>query len=174
MIELKTERLILRQYRMEDAQELYLYFGCDKEMQKYTGWNPYESLEKSKERVKLAIDSQNNPHFYGWVIERNNELIGTIGAYDYQSETESIEIGYSIKRSCWRHGYGSEALNAVVDYLVNYESITLIKAWCAKDNRASQRMLERNGFKLNSIEKSALHVSEQDYDQLNYIYQKYV
>ena len=35
--ELKTERLVLRRYRVEDSGELYEKFGSDPEMYRYSG-----------------------------------------------------------------------------------------------------------------------------------------
>ena len=38
-IELTTERLLLRRYRLDDARILYEEFGCDPQMYAYSGWN---------------------------------------------------------------------------------------------------------------------------------------
>lgn len=50
MVNLKTERLILRNEKLEDAETLYKFLGCDAEMSKYTGWNPYITLDSAKKR----------------------------------------------------------------------------------------------------------------------------
>lgn len=40
----------------------------------------------AEETVQRLINSYNNTSFYGWAIECKGKLIGTIGAYDYDSE----------------------------------------------------------------------------------------
>lgn len=46
--ELWTDHLILRRYRLDDAEQLYKSLGTDSEMNKYSGWNPYASLEMAQ------------------------------------------------------------------------------------------------------------------------------
>ena len=49
--ELRTDRLVLRRYRPEDAASLYRNLGSDPAMYKYSGWNPYATLEMAQETV---------------------------------------------------------------------------------------------------------------------------
>lgn len=73
-------------------------------------------------------------------------IVGTIGAYDYCSQDDSIEIGYSIFQKYWRKGYATEVIKLVCDKLAVESSVKLIKAWCADENVASSKALARNGF----------------------------
>ena len=84
--EFSTKRLLMRRYRMDDARVLFEKFGCDPQMYEYSGWNPYTTYEMAKETVQKFINSYDNSDFYGWAIEFQGNLIGTIGAYDYDSE----------------------------------------------------------------------------------------
>ena len=95
-------------------------------------------------------------------------MIGTIGAYDYDPKTGSIEIGCSIERKSWGKGFAGEALQAVITFLTQQERIRCIKAWCAADNIGSVRIMEKAGMSLVSIEKDALEIDGKKYDKLNY------
>ena len=170
--ELKTERLLLRRHRMEDAEILYRNFGSDEEMYAYSGWNPYETPEKAEETVHRFISSYDQPDFYGWAIEKDGKLIGTIGAYDYDPGKNCIEAGFSIERASWNHGYATEALKCVLDYLMEHEGIRTVTAWCAADNTGSKRTLENAGMKQLRVNKDGLHVNERTYDQLIYAIRK--
>ena len=55
--ELRTEHLVLRRYRPDDAEQLYQQFGTDPEMYKYSGWNPYGTLEMTQDAVRRFIES---------------------------------------------------------------------------------------------------------------------
>ena len=68
-IELYTDRLVLRRYKMEDAAALHRFFGIDEKMYEYSGWNPYATEEMADSAVKQFIDSYRDPSFYGWAVE---------------------------------------------------------------------------------------------------------
>ena len=89
-IELKTDRLILRRHTPDDAKILYRNFGTDPKMFEYSGWNPYATEKAAEETVRRFVDSYEDEHFYGWAVEHEDRLIGTVGAYDFDPETDSI------------------------------------------------------------------------------------
>lgn len=167
-IELTTQRLLLRRYVPEDAEILHRDFGLDPAMFEYSGWNPYATKEMAEKTVADFISSYGDDHFYGWVIEHGGRLIGTIGAYDYDPESNTIEIGASIRRADWGKGYGGEAAKAVIDHLISDECISCVKAWCAADNKGSAKIMERAGMRLVSTEKDDLEIGGEKYDKLNY------
>lgn len=167
-ISLKTERLLLRKHVIEDAEILYQNFGTDSEMFRYSGWNPYATKEAAEETVCRFIDSYADERFYGWAVEYDDRLIGTVGAYDYDAEESSIEIGCSIERASWGKGFAGEAVKAVIEYLTEQEAIRCVKAWCAADNIGSRTIMERAGMMQTSIEEGALEIDGKNYDKLNY------
>ena len=168
-IQLTTERLVLRRHMEEDALLLHQNFGMDPEMFRYSGWNPYATEQMALESVRQFIDSYEDTHFYGWAIEHDGRLLGTLGAYDYNSETDSIEIGCSIQRACWGQGFAGEAVKAAISYLTEQEEIKCVKAWCAADNAGSRKIMERAGMRHVSTEKGALEIEGRKYDRENYV-----
>lgn len=166
--ELRTERLILRKYRPEDADVLYRELGSDPEISRHTGWNPYATPEKARETVQRIIDSYSNHYFYGWVLEADGVLRGTIDAYGFKNN--GIEIGGSVIKSCLGRGYASEALKAVITYLTEHEGIKKVNAWCSSGNIGTMRALKNSGMHLVSVEKDAITVGDRTYDKMNYEY----
>lgn len=156
MQKLITEHLVLRKYVEEDAKVLYELLGRNPKVTKYTGWNPYATMEMAENTVKDFISQYGKEHFYGWAIEADGVLVGTIGAYDYDPVNRSIEIGYSIGSPYWRKGYATEAVQWICYYLKHYENIEQIHAWCAKENIASICVLEKAGMHLNSMQELLL------------------
>ena len=169
-ISLQTPRLLLRRHVPEDAGILYRNFGTDAAMFRYSGWNPYATPEQARETVQQFIDSYADPRFYGWAIEYEGRMIGTIGAYDYDQEKSQIEVGFSIERASWGKGYAAEALRAVLEYLTSQEGIARVTAWCASGNIASSRTMEKAGMRLSIIDADGLEVDGQRYDKLVYTY----
>ena len=167
---LKTLRLLLRRHVPEDAGLLYRSFGTDAAMVRYSGWNPYATPELAREMVLRFIDSYADLRFYGWAIERERRMIGTIGAYDFDKEKNQIEVGFSIERASWGKGYAAEALRSVLEYLTVQEGIAHVTAWCASDNIASKQTLEKAGMRLSGIDAGGLEVGGERYDRLDYAY----
>ena len=166
--ELWTERMVLRRYRPDDAESLYRYFGSDPAMVKYSGWNPYATLEMAEETVQRFIRSYEDEHTYSWVMDFEDVLIGTIGAYDYIPE--QIEVGFSVQPDWQGRGYATEALQKVLEYLTKNEGIPCVTAWCAAENEGSRRVLEKAGMQLVRCEKNGLAIGDQTYDKLCWEY----
>ena len=168
--ELRTERLVLRRYCAEDAVALYRDLGLDPAMFQYSGWNPYATPEMTRETVRRFMDSYCDEHFYGWVMDYEEVLFGTIGAYNYKDDR--IEVGFSVVRECWGQGFATEALEKVLEYLTENEGISCVTAWCAAENVGSKRVLEKAGMKLVDIEKGGLAVGDKTYDRLIFEYRR--
>ena len=167
-VELWTERMILRRYRPEDAEDLYRYLGTDPAMSAYSGWNPYATLEMARETVQGFINRYDDDHTYSWVMDIDDVIVGTIGAYDYKDN--HIVVGFSVVPGWQGRGLATEALKKVLEYLTENESIPCVTAWCAAENIGSKRVLEKAGMKLVCTEKNSLVVEDRVYDKLTYEY----
>ena len=166
--ELWTEHLVLRRHRPEDAETLYRHLGTDPAMSQYSGWNPYATPEMAQQTVRDFIRQYDDPHFYSWVIDVDDVLVGTIGAYDYADGC--IEVGLSVIPDWQGRGYATEALKRVLAYLTENEGISCVTAWCAAENTGSRRVMEKAGMQLARTEKNALTVGEKTYDKQVYEY----
>ena len=167
-VELWTENLILRRYRMEDAEELYRRFGTDPEMFQSSGWNPYATPEMAQETVRRFIEGYTDEHAYSWVMDVDDVIVGTIGAYDYAND--QIEVGFSVDRGWQGRGFATAALRKVLEYLTENEAIPRVTAWCAAENVGSRKVLEKAGMQLVCTETDGLTIGGKVYDKLIYEY----
>jgi RimJ/RimL family protein N-acetyltransferase len=167
--ELWTERMILRRYRPEDAEPLHRYLGSDPAMSKYSGWEPYATLETAQETVRRFIAGYDKEErTYSWVMDIDDVVVGTIGAYD--GRDDRIEVGFSIVKGWQGRGLATEALKTVLEYLTKNEGIPCVTAWCASENTGSRRVLEKAGMHLVRTEKDGLTAGGRVYDKLTYEY----
>ena len=155
-VELWTECMILRRYRSEDADDLYRYLGTDPAMYEYSGWNPYATPEMARETVQSFINRYDDERTYSWVMDIDDVIVGTIGAYDYHDDR--IEVGFSVVPGWQGRGLATAALRKVLEYLTENEGISCVTAWCAAENVGSRRVLEKAGMRLLSEEKGGLEV----------------
>ncbi len=54
-------------------------------------------------------------HFYSWVMDVDDVVVGTIGAYDYAHD--QIEAGFSVDHDWQGRGFAAEALRKVLVFL---------------------------------------------------------
>ena len=172
MVELRVQQFILRRYRLEDADSLYQRFGTDPFMYRYSGWNPYATPEMARDTVQKFIEGYRDDHVYSWIIDADDVVLGTIGAYDYRND--SIEVGFSIVRPCWGRGYATDVLKTVLTYLTENEGISRVTAWCAAENAGSKRVLEKAGMQLFDVVKGGLIIDGKAYDKLIFEYRHLV
>jgi RimJ/RimL family protein N-acetyltransferase len=113
---IETERLILREYTIEDYDALYEIVSDQETMQHYP--KPFD-----EERTKRWIEwNLQNYKEYGFgllavVLKETSEFIGDCGITIQKIDGELLpEIGYHIHKKYWRKGFGSEAAKAVRDW----------------------------------------------------------
>ena len=168
--ELWAGELILRRYVPEDAEPLYRRLGTDPEMARYSGWNPYGTPEQAEETVRRFIEGYDDPHSYSWVMDVDDVLVGTIGAYDFTGN--QIEVGFSVVKDWQGRGIATAALRSALEYLTDNEKIPRVTAWCAAENIGSRRVLEKAGMKHLQTEEKGLVVGDRAYDRMIYEFRK--
>ena len=140
---LETERLILREFRESDAEDLYEY-AHDPEVGPNAGWKPHESLDESRGVVKNFIQSGEV-----WAIEdkASHKVIGSIGLHKRERECEPFdrELGYVLSRDYWGRGLMTEAAGRIVQYAFDNGMKTLLVSHFDGNDR-SRRVIEKLGF----------------------------
>ena len=127
---LKTKRLKLREYNLNDFNELYKILS-DKETMKYYP-KPYD--EKGTKRwIEWSIENYQKHGFGWWAIELldTNQFIGDCGITIQNIDGELLpEIGYHINKLYWNNGYAKEAALCCINWFFNntkyYLSIVFI------------------------------------------------
>jgi RimJ/RimL family protein N-acetyltransferase len=126
----------------------------------------------AQETVRGFIDGYKDEHVYSWIMDIDDVIVGTIGAYDYKDD--QIEVGFSVVKGWQGRGLATEALKKVLEYLTENEGIPCVTAWCAAENTGSRRVLEKSGMQYVCTEVNGLTVGDKVYDKLIYEYRKTV
>lgn len=66
---LKTDRLILRKFVMEDADIMYKNWASEDEVTKFLTWPTHSDVEVTKAVLRSWIENYNKADFYNWAIE---------------------------------------------------------------------------------------------------------
>lgn len=96
---------------------------------------------------------------YDFVIEtiNNNVYIGGCGLHDTDFKNKNTFIHMFIVKDCWNMGYGSEALNLIVDYIFNELGLLKIKLDVFGFNERAISFYKKNGFIIESILKKEIY-----------------
>ena len=79
-----------------------------------------------------------------FIEKKDGMKIGYIA--HYIAGSKQTEIGYTLDPNERRKGYGTEAIQIILDYLFLSKSINRVQAKINPKNIASQRVLEKSGF----------------------------
>lgn len=146
---IETERLILRRFTLEDADKMYHNWASDPEVTRFLIWPTHSSVEVTRDILKTWIAAYENPDRYEWCIARkeNDEPVGSIGVVYCNEKASSMEIGYCISKNYWHQGITSEALSAVMKYLLEEVGANRIESRHDPRNPHSGDVMKKCGMK---------------------------
>ena len=146
--QMETERIILRLWRKEDAENLFKY-ASDPDVGPRAGWAPHQSAEESREIIQKYFSNDRT-----WAIElkETGEIIGCVGYLLPDECNISIgendaEVGYWVAKPYWNQGICTEALRLVVNYCFNKKGFHTLWGDYFVDNPASGHVMEKCGFR---------------------------
>ena len=149
MLEGKNVRLRLRD--KEDLDFLFEFWNRIDYYGEYEAIQPQMSRTEIEKRIESSTTTDSGVTWTWFVIEKKNGTkIGFI-LYFINQPREWIELGYALLPSEMGKGYGTEAVQIIVDYLFLSKGIMRIQATTDERNRPSQRVLEKVGFKKEEI-----------------------
>lgn len=144
---LETERLVLRQLKPEDDNEIFS-LRSDERVNKYILRTKAKSIEDAQEfiiKINKAI-SNNESIYWAIALENNSKLIGTIMYWNISKENLRAEIGYELHPDYQGKGLMQEAFSKVVEFGFDKIGLHSIEALVDPYNFASIKLLERNNF----------------------------
>lgn len=150
---IETTRLILRKLVKKDVQSIYDNWLSDERVSNNRISPPHKTVMETIQRVEeIECEYESNEKCY-WGIELKctGSLIGEIDLYNFDDTTGNCEVSYSIGYNWWNMGFGTEALQAVVEFGFKYMNIHKISAAHNTDNPASGRVMCKVGMELEGI-----------------------
>ncbi len=143
---IQTQRLILRQFRIEDTRDMFQNWASDDEVTKYMTWPTHDSVEISELVLADWVPSYQRQDFYQWAIVFEGQVIGSISVVGQNDEVGMAEIGYCIGKIWWHKGITSEALQAVIAYLFDEVGFRRIQARHDPRNPYSGAVMRKCGM----------------------------
>ena len=150
----ETERLIFRRFTLDDLPQL-IEHRSDPEVHKYLGGRERQNPDALAVRIRFYMSCYET-HGFGMcpmICKRTGEVVGTAGLQPLEN-TDEIEVGYSLVRSFWGQGLGTEAARGWMDFGFRELGLERIVAVSECENRASQHIMKKLGMQ---FEKTEIH-----------------
>ena len=154
-----TARLCVRAPAPQDAEALYDLFR-DPQVMHGLGLQPMSALKEAQAWIEDGIDAWRTERLGPFVLETaapDRQVLGQAGlmVFDRRDWTPSTwadagshaqpELGWSLIRAHWGHGYATEAAAAIRSWAYEHRSIDRLVSLITPDNIRSQRVAERLG-----------------------------
>lgn len=160
---IKTKRFILRPYKMSDAVALAKNINS-KKVCRYTSSIPYPyTLPDARKWLKKC--QAGNDKSLNFAIEINGEVAGAVGIHEIVNNHKA-EIGYWLAEKYWGKGIVSEAVKLLTGYIFNRFSLKKVYAYVMPPNKASARVLIKNGFKQEGLLRKHIKKAGKFYDAI--------
>lgn len=143
---LRSERLVLRRFRMDDLPlltelnadpEVMRWLGGVRTAEQTAGWMQARILDYYDEHPGLGV--------WATVLRGSGECVGFHLLNHIQGES-LIQVGYRLLRRHWGRGYATEMTVALLDHGYRRLGLERITAITALENHASQQVLLKAGL----------------------------
>lgn len=154
---IETDRLILRQFRIEDARDMYNNWATDAEVTKFLTWSPHPDINFTKNLLENWIGKYFEPTWYNWAIElkETEEVVGNISVVKLNERIEAADIGYCMGKAWWGREIMPEALRAVIEYLFEEVGLNRVAACHDVNNPKSGRVMSKAGMTKEGVLRAA-------------------
>jgi RimJ/RimL family protein N-acetyltransferase len=139
--------------RIVEKEDLSFYVNWVNDPSFFGEYNPLEQTTKIEEEKDYDTAPSERKRFF--VEKKDGTKIGVVGVFPVGN---LWDIGFALIPGERGKGYGTEAVTIFVDYLFLSRDLVRIQATTDLRNIASQRILEKVGFKREGIVRKSMFI----------------
>ncbi len=166
-----TERLILRQSLLTDAEAAYQRRSLP-EVARYQDWEMPYTRDRAEKGMAELVAMDGPVDGTGWsltvVDAANPEVIMGDLYVGVNWGGRSALVGYTFHPDFWGQGYATEATQAIIKYLFLDFGVTRVESSLHPDNPPSARVLEACGMKFEGLTRQSFWVGDECSDDMLY------
>ena len=129
-----------------------------------------KTLEEERCFLRLNSEKRRNGTEFNFSIIYNGRHVGAIGVRLDTFRPYIGEIGFFVDEQYWVRGITTEALKELEKFIIEKTNITHIEIRMAKQNKVSQRVTVKGGYKKENILAQMLFIEDKCFDC--YLYSK--
>jgi RimJ/RimL family protein N-acetyltransferase len=147
--ELRTERLLLRQWREEDAEPLAAIHA----QPQYLEYMLPLDLGQTRTQIRQFSTQWREEGFSLWAVEdlESGSLVGRIGLmrhHDWPLEPDPVEVGWALHPDWWGRGLATEGGRAAMECWRKHLDDPQLISITRPENHRSRAVMERLGLTL--------------------------
>jgi RimJ/RimL family protein N-acetyltransferase/uncharacterized glyoxalase superfamily protein PhnB len=143
---LHTDRLVLRPFHPDDAQDLFVMYS-DPQTMRFEPDLPHPSVEFTRQHISRQT-SYPGSAYWSLLIQGEHTPIGLAG---FIGGSAIPGMGYILCREWWGQGLMAEACQPILAYGFSELGYDRVEMWIEPENRASLRVAEKLGAVLRSL-----------------------
>jgi RimJ/RimL family protein N-acetyltransferase len=149
---LETDRLVLRQFTMADADNL-VQLDADPDVMRYiTGGVPTSRAEIEDEVLPAFLGYYQRYEGFGFWAAIEKATGEFLGWFHFRPRPDAdpgeVELGYRLRKSAWGQGYATEGSRALIRKGFTEHGVQRVVAEAMVVNQASWRVMEKAGLTL--------------------------
>jgi len=148
---LTSTRLLIKPITYKDSTNLFNLLN-QYEVCLYNNFSALENKAQAQDLIQQDLENSYNNIGIRYSINTHlREFIGSCGVHEYEKIQKVATIGYELDPKHWRHGYMSESLICMFDYLFSDKcpfEVNKLQANVLNLNIPSIKLLEKIGFEI--------------------------
>jgi len=147
-IRLRTDRLLLRPYRVTDVDDL-LAIRCDPGAVRYRNWGMPDRVQvEDAVRTRMVMDRLVSPgDCLVLAAEVRGRVVGDVSLDWVSAEHAQGQISFAFHSDVHGRGYASEAAGAVLDLAFDHVQLHRVSGSCDARNTVSAALMRRLGMR---------------------------
>jgi len=163
ILDTQLNRLILRKFTTEDAQDVLAY-ASDEETVRYLTCPGFSDLETAKSVIENYYC---NDGVFALELKETKRCIGCIDVRIYP-EHEKASFGYVLNRNYWNNGYMTEALSAILRFCFEQLELNRVEATHYIGNEGSGKVMVKCGMRFEGIAEQEVKIKNSFQDVAHY------
>ena len=164
---LENERIRLRRLRISDVDDIVENIN-HKDIAKWTLNIPHPYLKQ--DAINFILFQRRRFRagtffVYGIELKSTRKVIGLIGLSQTDRKNKKSMLGYWVGKKYWNNGIATEAVRIILNFGFQELKLNRISAKTFCDAKSSQRVLEKNGFKLEGVLRKSLFKRNRYHDE---------
>ena len=139
---LETERLVLRDWKADEAGEMFSFYK-EPEIWPRAGGSVFSTLEECEQCIMCYADAQ---EVWALELKETGKPIGSIFLEDIGRNVGYREMEFVLSGRYHNCGYMTEAVKRVLAYAFEELAVDVVAVCHYPDNLQSKRVIEKCGF----------------------------
>ncbi len=157
MKRIETENILLREFKIDDAEEAFKNWAGIKRMADMSDYKVHSSVEETRKMIEIGLgDGEEERYTVAIIFKKTEELAGFIRIYDISMKNKTCKIGFIVGEKWLNAGKEklySEAIRKMVSHLfekglevISYEYYDT-KEFC----KINKEIIEDSGFEKEAV-----------------------